>query len=325
MQLRRRNLVAGFALFLCLMLVSPPLILLAGEKRALAPDDFKVATETVAGLHSAIFETPNGTIKVNLPDDTAASDTITGSVYTEPEGKNEAEKQQNTGELSGYVVEIEKQKQPASEKRRKWLIPVTITGGAIAVVLRNKNGKEVAKTTLPCLPQPPNSSTDFQLPKNFQAGRPVEIMGRFDGDSDSTTVHVGDKNAEVLAESPRKCVALSPYSVQGPTEIEVTKKGEVKKGPCRSVAIALSATQTLLTKGQRATLTIKVLGLKGITEPVDVKLINASPTVIRVDSGDLQTFTIRPPEVLADGTYITNRGLTGVRAGGFNISAKVFY
>lgn len=325
MLLRTRNLVAGFAFFLCLLLVSPPLMPLAGEKRALAPDDFKVATETVAGLHSAVFTTPNGTIKVNLPDDTAASDTITGSVYTEPEGKNEAEKQQNSGELGGYVVEIEKQKKPASEKRRKWLIPVVISGGAIAVVLRNKGGKEIAKTTVPCLPQAPNAPADFQLPKYFQAGRPVQIPGRFDGDSDTTLVHVGDKDADVLAESPRKCVVLTPYSVKGLTQIEVIKKDVVKKGECRSVGIALTATQTSLLKGQRAILTITVLGLKGITGPVDVKLVNASSSVIRIDTGDVQTITIQPPEVKADGTYVTTRGITGIRAGGFNISASVFY
>ncbi len=321
----RMNLSVCFTFLLCLLLASPPAAPVAKEAPRAAGDDFKVETETVAGLHSAIFTTPSGTLKVNLPDDTSASDTITGTVYAAPEGKDEAEKQQNTGELSGYVVEVENQKKPASEKRRKWLIPAVVTGGAIAVLLRDKNGKEVARAKLPCQPQPPAPPTDFQLPKNFQAGRAVQIPGKFDGDAETTTVRVGGVEADVLAESPRKSVALTPYRVQGPTEIEVTKKDVVRKGECRSIALSLSATQLSLIRGQRATLTVKVLGLKGITEPVNIKLVNASPTVINVDGGDVQTFTIRPSEVLADGTHVITRGLTGVRAGGFNISASVIF
>lgn len=67
------------------------------------------------GLQSAVFETPSGTIKVNLPDDMSASDTLSGTVVVEPKGSTPEEIAQNADELNGYVVEVQKAKTVAFE------------------------------------------------------------------------------------------------------------------------------------------------------------------------------------------------------------------
>src|SRR6266699_6865242 len=68
---------------------------------------YHVDTRTANGLFVTTFTTPQGKIKVNLTDDLAAGDTISGTVETEPAGKNDVERAQNQAELNGYVIELE--------------------------------------------------------------------------------------------------------------------------------------------------------------------------------------------------------------------------
>jgi hypothetical protein len=60
------------------------------------------------GLESVSFDTLNGRVEVDLPDDLADGDTISGTVLVEPKGEEKEKIAQNEDELSGIVVEIEK-------------------------------------------------------------------------------------------------------------------------------------------------------------------------------------------------------------------------
>ena len=62
------------------------------------------------GLYTVKFDTPSGQLKVNLPDDMRAGDTISGTVVPEPNGSTDEERKTNRGTLEGYVVEISGQK-----------------------------------------------------------------------------------------------------------------------------------------------------------------------------------------------------------------------
>ena len=74
-----------------------------------AKTDAQLTLEHRDGLRDMTFPTPNGSIKVYLPADIMAGDTITGTVVALPK---EAGKPASD-ELSGYVVELG----PASEKK----------------------------------------------------------------------------------------------------------------------------------------------------------------------------------------------------------------
>ncbi len=62
--------------------------------------------KTGEGLTVVTFKVDAGTIKVKLPDDMAAGDTISGTVVAEPKGDNETERTQRVGELKGFAIEI---------------------------------------------------------------------------------------------------------------------------------------------------------------------------------------------------------------------------
>src|SRR5262249_13736661 len=67
---------------------------------------YHVSTTNANGLVVTTFDTPQGKIKVNLTDDIAAGDTISGTVEVEPKGNNDAERGQNQSELNGQVIDL---------------------------------------------------------------------------------------------------------------------------------------------------------------------------------------------------------------------------
>ncbi len=134
-----------------------------------------VAAEVVAGLNTTLFSTPRGKIRVNLPDDMAAGDTLSGTVFTEPEGKDQNEQARNQGELSGYVVEMEKQQTSSTGRIFKLAIPTAIS--TTYLILRDKKREEIARREISVTRQPPPVE-EFDLPTIGQQGRPVEVRGR---------------------------------------------------------------------------------------------------------------------------------------------------
>jgi hypothetical protein len=336
---------------------------------ALGQDKVRAATETAWGLHTATFETPRGKIKVHWPDDLSAGDTISGTVIAEPAGETEVERAKNLDELNGYVVEIEKQRASVLDKVFKWAVPAAV-GASTYVILRDRGGKELARTQCPIQQAPaivppgrPGEPTqpggrppftpqpqpaDYQLPTLGQAGRPIEIKGPFNGDFGNTKVEIGGKEAQLLAESPRKAIAQSPTDVTGPTTIRL-KQGDVTAGgPLRSVRVSLSAPKTMLHRGEQTTLTVKVEGLKEfdlrhdyeLLNPVEIEvrelmrktgikslplprleLRNMTPQVVRMEGGD-RSIPIRPEDVSPEGTVTFTRTLTGIRPGGFVVACQ---
>jgi hypothetical protein len=273
-----------------------------------------------SGLYRVQFHVAQGTIRVNYPDDMAVGDTISGTVYTEPAGKNQKEQDQNSGELAGYVIEMENQKIPSSEKHFQWGVPVKVIGGGSSLVLRDPKGKVVARAVVPVDPAPvPFDRGGFDMPNGAQAGSLVSVTVPATGDLGSS-VSVGGQAAPVIAESPRKLVFLSPPDISGPSTLRVTKNGASAEGPYRSLGLQLSATKRTLTKGETAAFSVVVSGLQGSKEPTSMIITNHSPQVVNLSGGPVQNVTIQPAEVRPDGTYQLTRALTGEAGGAFDIS-----
>ncbi len=100
-------------------------------EHALSNDKVSSTTETNWGLHTTTFTTAEGKIKVNFPDDMAAGDTISGTVIAEPAGTTLEERERNSDELNGYVVEVEAEDKTVKEAsvKSKLLTGVAITAG----------------------------------------------------------------------------------------------------------------------------------------------------------------------------------------------------
>ena len=200
------------------------------------------------------------------------------------------------------------------------MVPLSI-GTATNIILRDKSGKEVARSAVPLKPrQPPGE--EYELPTLGQQGRAVHITGPFDGDFSTTKLNVGGEDLEILAESPRRVVARNTSKQVGPSRLEVRERDKTTRSEFRTLAIKLSAPKLELLRGEQTTLTVVVLGLEGLKEPVPLELENKSASVIQLGGGELQRMKISPSQVQG-GMYTTERPLTGVQRGGFTIVGTV--
>jgi hypothetical protein len=97
-------------------------ILLDQAKTAnLSPQTQQIAqAQTAGGLLVTTFNTANGRIILNLPDDMRAGDTISGTVVTEPKGTTPEEKTKNQEKLNNYFLDLEGTKVPTSGPRFTW-------------------------------------------------------------------------------------------------------------------------------------------------------------------------------------------------------------
>ena len=85
---------------------------------------FTSSTRTINGIVEGNYSTPQGNIKVYLPDDIRPGDMISGMVVPEPFGKNEKERAKNLKELIKYSVKVDGNKIVVTESAKNfdWLI-----------------------------------------------------------------------------------------------------------------------------------------------------------------------------------------------------------
>jgi hypothetical protein len=277
--------------------------------------------ETVPGVHVAMFDIPSGKIYVNLPDDLAPGDTVSGTVNPVPAGPSERDRARQLKELNGYLVELGGQRAPTSQRVRTFVVPSGVT--TLAIVLLDAHGRPVGDVKAPlaaAAPPPPS----YLVPPVGQSGRAVCVRGPFDGDLSAAAVQIGGKPAQAMAESPRQLVVRGPEEGAGPAPLEVTEHGKVvATGTYRNVAVQLSAALTNLLAGQHTRLTITVTGVEGLRETLPLVLANGSAGVVRMEGGDEQTLCVRPDDVKPAGKWTKDRDLTGVRGGGFSIRADL--
>lgn len=313
------------------------------------------ASVSQSGVREIELNAGGGKVKISLPDDMRAGDTISGTVYAEAGGKTETEQAKNSAELRGYVVEIAGSQQSPWETIGKGLravIKFSLTEGKTPTgVLKSKAGATISNFTIPVSsigittpPTSPPTANDFKLPTIGQQGRPVTITGPFDGNFDNTRVSVGDQSTRLIAESPRKVVFSSPTkagdqstqllvdsmrmamfpnpaNVNGPTQITLNEGNIVKTGTFRNVGVNLTSPKTNLKRGEKTSINVQVTGLQGLTSPVPLQLVTTGG--VNMQGGNTQNIQIQPKEVKSDGSF--NRGFTVVatQAGVFNVTATV--
>lgn len=298
---------------------------IGGASASRAAADETVAT-TVPALIVTSISVPQGTLRVSLPSDVAAGDTISGTVVAEPAGRSDAERRANAATLDGYVVEAGATKTRAAQRAIVFLVPPAATTATILV--RRSSGEIAGRTDVPvrvqqAAPLRQAAPSDFRFPQHAAAGQPFRISGPFSGNVATVSLTVGGRPAEVIAESPRMLVAAPPAAFAGPGRMRLSESGVSSAAPCRVVSLTLSAPSTRITKGAHVPVHIVVGGLEGLQETLRVRLVNATPDVVALAGGDAQVLRIRPDEVAAGGQHAQERDLAGLRAGSFSLSATL--
>ena len=195
------------------------------------------AQDAAKGLHIVELKSKAGLVKVFLPDDIAAGDTVSASIALYPGGVTREVMNGNLGVLSGYIIETSFFKVSAGQKSIKITVPRNAAGTEMRFTLRDASMKTLDSASVPISlsssghgNQESPTPYDYQCPLVGQAGRIVEIKGPFDGDFATTDFKIGSKKANVIAESPRKLVFESPSDVIGSVEIVLVERNvEVRR------------------------------------------------------------------------------------------------
>jgi len=284
---------------------------------------YRVDSRSADGLYITTFTTPQGVIKVNLPDDMAPGDTISGTVTAEPAGQNDAERAQNLAELKRHVLLVEGQQTLVGAETFSWSIPRPLNPNSKNISLLQR-GQNAATTTIPISSTPPPSPSQFTLPTGGQQGRLIQIKGPGNGIfSPQDYVKIGGTLLPPVAESPRSLILRNASESVGPTNLECHENGVTMQCPFRNIGLNLSAPRLNLLRGETTTLHVVVVGLGGVAGDQSLDLENTSPSVIKMSGGDRQHLNIHAAEVRPDGTYSMDRTLTGIMAGGFGVTATV--
>ncbi|MEW6145207.1 MAG: SPOR domain-containing protein [Thermodesulfobacteriota bacterium] len=192
---------------------------------------------TAKGVHIVELKTQAGLVKVFLPDDISAGDTVSASVALYPGGVTAEAVNRNLAMLKSCIIETSFFKVPASQKSIKINVPRNSAGTEMKFTLRNASMKVLDSVSVPISLSAASrgsseapSPYDYQCPLVGQAGRVVEIKGPFDGDFATTDFKIGNKKANVIAESPRKLVFESPSDVIGSVEVVLVERNvEVRR------------------------------------------------------------------------------------------------
>jgi hypothetical protein len=274
------------------------------------------------GMTAILFNTKNGQLRVNLPDDTSEGDTISGSVIIEPKGRSQSEQTRNEDELNGYVVEIAEQKAPCRLGDFKCVMPTT--SNVIDLVLKDKKGTKVCSTGVKIYDKPPplpcaKYPGTCMLPPFAQAGWPIQCRGPCDGDFSTSSIKVAGKEVVKLCESPRKVVAECPNNTQGTTTLEMREGSAI--ATCKFTILAVDLTCALkdIERGKSTTLTVTVWGLGGIGEPAELELNNLAPNIVKLEGGDKQKIKLAQQT----GTWTKTLNVSALRSGNFSFVAWV--
>jgi len=274
---------------------------------------------TEYGLHIVEFKTPYGNVYVNLPDDMAKGDVISGKLTARPAGKKEKERAKNTNRLNDHLVDIADQKTAVGGKWGKWIIP---EAKELAIILMNQQGKTVAKTEVPVLPgKPAFASGDFQCPKYAQAGQTIQIKGDFNGDFSNTHVHLGGEELGKWAESPRQLIIGSPMDQIGETIVTLNEGDYKTECKCRNISVEPKAGKYKLLKGETTDVTVIVRGLEKLEDAVPLRIENKTPTMVKL-AGE-GSIVIQPDDVGPGGIYTYKTHVTGISPGRFHIRASI--
>lgn len=295
-------------------------------------EEHGAAVAAAHGLRTATFDTIDGQVVVNLPDDAAAGDTLSGTVMVQPRGPDDQKARQRDA-LGALVLLLPDLKVPVKDAQFTWTVPTMEFGIDATVVqcpvriVEVTDHREVGMSLMPIDPPvlggasptiPPPSAASW--PPFGQTGRPAEIIAEFDGRFSTTTVSMPGLTLKLLAESPRKVVFENPTDVIGPATLTMSERGVASRHEYRNIKVALTAPTTNLRSGQHTDVTAEVEGLLGLAEPIPLQLVKSG--AVKMDGGDTQIISIKPGEV-SQGRFTTTRGITGVRPGGFSVTATV--
>lgn len=335
------NMIVALTCIASLPGASP--VLLGGRAGSQIPaPDFEVGpqpkwwkTTSGWGLHSTAFDTVYGKVIVHLPEEMGPGSRIGGSIELVPAGNTAAKRKENSDVLTGMVVDVAGTKTNAGAGRIHAAIPAIAGLGVVALSLSGGDGKPLASTSIPCDPFATSPSLagnptpgSFELPYVAMHGKPIEIRGPFDGNLDNTALTYGGKPMMPIAECNSNMIAMPHPDLIGPGEMVLTESGVNKSGTVNNLKLSMTATKTLLNRGESATVNVRVEGCNGLTEdmyPIPLEFVLETDNIRYADDGDAIRNTGISFGNVRNGVFNTSFNVVGTKLGNFAIVGKLWF
>ncbi|MBI5858822.1 MAG: hypothetical protein HZB42_14415 [Sphingobacteriales bacterium] len=271
-------------------------------------------------INYSAFETKEGKINVYLPP-LSSSVTLSGTVYSEPNGRNGKDSSKNLEALKSYLLKLGDILIKAEGSSFSFQLPAASPSG-VPLQLQSSAGQVINTQTLP-FTQATVPARNFSVPPYMVSTDAATIKGNFDGNITNTSVTANGQKATLLAESPSRLYIKTPDNITGPVTIQCNEGGSTQKASTNIISLQLSADKTNLRKGESTQIHIKVAGLEGLSTNVPVNITNASQSVINIEGGNAQQIVIVPSRDAASGVYETTRAIQSLKNGGFSVTVNV--
>jgi len=274
--------------YLCVSLFCMPCLLTLTASPAQAQAK-KVMSETQWGLVTTTFQTSRGSIQVNLPDDLAVGDTISGTILIDPKGQSQKDVDASTNELNSHTVTVENGgvESITSVNEGDFFLTLPKNAQSLRLTLKDHHGHAMASQDVPIGTRSAGpAGSQFVGPVCGEAGRPMAMTGPCDGTLGSSRMRIAGNEVTKLAKSPRKLVVLCPPDLAGPAEAIWTEKGKEMHWHFNSVQLTFDAQSKAVTTGQNLDIKLMVRGAEGLAQPVYVTVENKTPDVVQLGGGD---------------------------------------
>ncbi|TKG92822.1 glycine zipper family protein [Puteibacter caeruleilacunae] len=302
------------------------------------------------------LDTKHGKITVYLPDDVASGDQITGVVIAKPKGSDERKRKKNLKELKKYSLLIPggvllssldfSSESPFDKKSPHETISFKVPKDKdFSLTIEDEKGKPISSSTIPTLPEVPieyssnPSNTEFTVAKRIIGNaEPLTLLGSTQVSDIPNVMLTSYKNEQYAAPielestiySPRKIIYNLPSGISGHYAVcLLLDDGTLKTiDLINIVRIDASIGKGSLSKGEKTSLQLKVSGLEDCYyAPVELELINKTPSIIRMAEGNMQRFTIdqkdEPIDRINKTPFEMSQDVIGQKTGSFVINTTL--
>ncbi len=336
-------------------LLFPVICLFALNSQAQVTKTLNGVVRYESGMSTSKLSTPNGNVVVNLPQAMSGA-VITGTVSTQPAGKTEKEKNKNLKELMKMVLNLDGQKIPlsASPTNFNWLTH----GGQQSrtpVELLNVSGAKVAEVSLPPVLSSPSPMGGWGSNAGPVLSTPSNVLVKGDALNIYTDQQFKPGEKFILTDSKGKHFTLSPVCLSSQQAV-MNMPDEVSPGNCsvssagldapilddnpnraffNLIDINLSSPNTNLRPGEGSYVLASVIWdnrFTGEFEYYSIDLRNLNPNTVTMEGGNLQRVNVSSdysrfeddtPNDPAHENFQIRRNITGVKPGGFSVSATL--
>lgn len=301
----------------------------------LATVSFQAGSQTIIsqkGLTTILFQLPEGSVSVRLPQDIRPGDQISGQVKLEPAGNNE---KQRTRALDALLKRTLKVEDPADPKKVSQALLIKYKEEAAGIQLEDihlplifsiyKSGQLEKSVSMDAFENADSLLTnECGIPSHIMCATIFPIKGSFDGDLTNTRCNVSGKPLEIIAESPRQSIINFPEDAKDKQTFSIQ---ENTQPPCirkiSGVDMTLTSGKRSLLSGEQTTLEVRITGLQDLPKPATLTVTNQSTTIITMSGGEKQVITIQPGSVGTDGIFRQQFTLTGIRRGEYSVNANL--